>query len=85
MGLSFSSASHMLQLSFKNGANVFGKLDFKTHKLTNCVTYRPLQSQNKNGMLAFIERSGEIIVNASQLHVDENQATYLGALRDPNN
>ncbi|EAR89654.2 zinc finger protein (macronuclear) [Tetrahymena thermophila SB210] len=85
MGISYSPYSNIMTLSYKNGVNIFGKLDIKTHRLTNCFTYRPLQSQNKNGLLSFIERSGEIMANSNEIYVDDNQCIYITALRDPNN
>ncbi|KAL4470195.1 hypothetical protein ABPG74_011806 [Tetrahymena malaccensis] len=85
MGISYSPHSNIMTLSYKNGVNIFGKLDIKSHRLTNCFTYRPLQSQNKNGLLSFIERSGEIMANSNEIYVDDNQCIYVTALRDPNN
>lgn len=58
MGIAVSAATGMMTLSYKNGVNIFGRLDLKTHKLVNCFTYKPLDSTNKNGLLTFLERSG---------------------------
>jgi len=51
MGLSFSETSLIMSVSYKNGVNIFGRLDLKTHQLTNAFAYKPLSSHNKNGLL----------------------------------
>lgn len=62
----------IMSVSYKNGVNIFGRLDLKTHQLTNAFAYKPLTSHNKNGLLQFIERSGEIMANSNEIHVDES-------------